>query len=237
MLNHAFNQRTNRSRTGIAHQRTPRAAMVEQLEPRTLLSATLGMPTRPAWPTIHLAAIHAANIESITGTATVTATSISFGTENAALLTQPDGLRLLPAGRTTDIPWLGVNKIQITLSAAATLSPSDVSVTGITVANYGPVSITGSGTNYTITLAQPISHADRVTFTIGNAQITTFTRRLDVLPGDANDDGVVNSQDLVVVRNAMASPYNIFADINGDGVVNATDYNAIRPFIGTSLPA
>ena len=29
----------------------------------------------------------------------------------------------------------------------------------------------------------------------------TFSRRLDVLPGDFNDDGVVNSQDLVGVRN------------------------------------
>ncbi len=43
--------------------------------------------------------------------------------------------RLLPAGRTTDLPWYGINKLQITLSQPESLSPGDVSVTGITVAN------------------------------------------------------------------------------------------------------
>ena len=37
--------------------------------------------------------------------------------------------------------------------------------------NYGPVTLSGSGTSYTITLAQPINEADRVTITIGNALI------------------------------------------------------------------
>ena len=151
-----------------------------------------------------------------------------------------DGLRLLPAGRNNDLPWYGINKLQITLSQAETLSPGDVSVTGITVANYGPVTISGSGTNYTITFAQAITTADRVTVTIGNAGIATFTRRLDVLPGDANDDGVVNAQDLVVVRNDFASigaMYNIFDDINGDGVVDINDTNLVGRFVGKRLPS
>ena len=106
--------------------------------------------------------------------------------------------------------------------------------------NYGPVTISGSGMSYTITLAQPINEADRVTITIGNATIATFTRRLDVLPGDFNDDGVVNGQDLVGVHNEWlgingAVP-TIFGDINGDGVVNVTDYNDVRKQIGTVLP-
>ena len=117
-------------------------------------------------------------------TATVTAVSADWGTKGTiALQTAADGLRLLPAGRNTDLPWYGINKLQITLSKAESLSPGDVSVTGITVANYGPVTISGSGTNYTITFAQAIVTADRVTVTIGNAGIATFTRRLDVLPG------------------------------------------------------
>ena len=36
-----------------------------------------------------------------------------------------------------------------------------------------------------------------MTITIGNPLIALFTRRLDVLPGDVNDDGVVNVQDMV----------------------------------------
>jgi hypothetical protein len=172
--------------------------------------------------------------------ATVTAVSADWGTSGTiALQTAADGLRLLPAGRNTDLPWSGINKLQITLSQAESLSPSDVSVTGITVANYGPVTISGSGTNYTITFAQAITTADRVTVTIGNAGITTYTRRLDVLPGDANDDGVVNAQDLVAVRNDFASlggVYNIFDDINGDGAVDINDTNLVGRFIGKRLP-
>ena len=65
--------------------------------------------------------------------------------------------------------------------------------------------------------------------------------RLDVLPGDFNDDGVVNSQDLAGIRNEWlgvggAKP-TIFGDINGDGAVNVLDYNAERLLIGTSLPS
>jgi hypothetical protein len=173
--------------------------------------------------------------------ATVTAVSADWGTSGTIVLqTAADGLRLLPAGRNTDLPWSGINKLQITLSQAESLSPSDVSVTGIAVANYGPVTISGSGTNYTITFAHAINTADRVTVTIGNAVITTFTRRLDVLPGDANDDGVVNAQDLVAVRNDFASlggVYNIFDDIDGDGAVDINDTNLVGRFVGKKLPS
>ena len=174
------------------------------------------------------------------GRATIASTAVSWGTSgnSGALATQTDGLRLLPAGRDTDLDWLGINKMNITLSQAETLSASDVSVAGINIANYGPVTISGSSTNYVITLAQPINAADRVTVTIGNANIATYTRRLDVLPGDVNDDGVVNAQDAVLVRNeylGLAMP-NVFGDINGDGTVDLNDYNTVRRLIGTSLP-
>jgi Bacterial Ig domain/Dockerin type I domain len=172
--------------------------------------------------------------------ATVTAVSADWGTSGTiALQTAADGLRLLPAGRNTDLPWSGINKLQITLSQAESLSPSDVSVTGITVANYGPVTISGSGTNYTITFAQAITTADRVTVTIGNAGIATYTRRLDVLPGDVNDDGVVNAQDLALVHNdfnSIGAVFNIFDDIDGSGVVDITDYSLVGRFVGKKLP-
>jgi len=168
--------------------------------------------------------------------ATVSAVSVSWGKAGtAALQTAADGLRLLPAGRNTDLPWLGINKLAITLSAAESLSPADVSVTGLTVANYGPVTISGSGTSYTISLAHPINAADRVTVTIGNANITTFTRRLDVLPGDFNDDGVVSAADMAGVNSARFATYNIFADLNGDGVVDINDVTIAKNRVGTHL--
>src|SRR5262249_59303589 len=114
----------------------------------------------------------------------------------------------------------------------------DVTVTSAIGVNYSPVTISGSGTSFTITLANPIIRADRLTITIGNATIATYTWRLDVLPGDFNDDGVVNSQDMVGVRNELLglTSVTIFGDINGDGVVDINDYNAVRRRIGTRLP-
>ncbi len=139
---------------------------------------------------------------------------VSWGTSGAATLqTNADGLRLLPSGRNTDLPWSGINRLSITLSQPETLSASDVAVTGINVASYGAVTLSGSGTSYTITLGQPISAADRVTITIGNASISTFTRRLDVLPGDVNDDGLVNAQDTTIEHNAMLGQYHPRPDL------------------------
>ncbi len=171
----------------------------------------------------------------------VVATSVGWGTQTAALQTAADGLRLLPAGRNIDLPWLGIDELQITLSQAETLAAGDVTVSSALGVNYGPATVSGSGTNYTITLAQPIDKANLVTLTIATTTIATFTRRLDVLPGDFNDDGVVNGSDLVGVHNEWlgingAVP-TIFGDLNGDGVVNVTDYNDVREQIGAVLPS
>jgi hypothetical protein len=165
--------------------------------------------------------------------------AVGWGTRSAALQTASDGLRLLPGSRRTDLPWLGINQVQISLDQAATLAAGDVSIIGASGIDYGVASVSGSGTSYTITLAHPINKADRVTIAIGNASIATFTRRLDVLPGDFNDDGVVNSQDMVGIRNEIigyaGAVWTIFGDINGDGLVDMNDYTAVRNRIGTRL--
>jgi hypothetical protein len=164
-----------------------------------------------------------------------------LGSGYAALSLASDGLRLLPTGRNTDIPWMGINSLTIVPNhptVPLTLLPSDITVKGANGVDYGPVAVSGvSGT--IITLAQPINGADRVTITINNAAIK-FTGELDVLPGDVNDDGVVNAQDLVLIRNQIIGSGNstiaTFGDINGDGVVDMTDFNLVRQRIGTMLP-
>jgi hypothetical protein len=165
--------------------------------------------------------------------------TVGWGTQQAALYTASDGRRLQPEGRNIDIPWLGINRVQISLAQAATLNPGDISVIGSSGLNYGPVTLSGSGKSYTITLAQAVNQADRVTLTIRNAVVINFTRRLDVLPGDFNDDGVVNSQDMVGIRNEIigyaGAVWTIFGDINGDGLVDINDYTAVRTRIGTHL--
>ncbi len=167
--------------------------------------------------------------------------AVTWGTQTAALQTAADGFKLLPAGRTTDIPWLGIDQLPITLSKAYALTAADVYISSAIGVNYGPVTVSGSGTNYTITLARPINAADVITIIIDNPGVSVFYHQFDVLPGDFNDDGVVNSQDLVGVRNEWlgiggAKP-TIFGDIIGNGTVNVADYNAERLLIGTSLPS
>ncbi len=106
--------------------------------------------------------------------------------------------------------------------------------------NYGPVTVSGSGTSYTITLARSIDAADRLTITIVNPGISLFNRRLDVLPGDVNDDGVVNAQDMVLIRNAIQKPADPLMigwfDVNGSGKVDTLDYSVARKKLGSHLP-
>jgi hypothetical protein len=150
------------------------------------------------------------------------------------------GLRLLPAGRSTNLPWLGIGELSITLSQAASLTAGEVSIVGIRGINYGPVAISGSGTTYTITFARPIEKADRVMVSIAGAGLNSFTRRLDVLSGEVSDNGVVNNQDITAIRNEWKRKHGaqptLFGEILGDGTVNAGDYNAANKRIGTRLP-
>jgi hypothetical protein len=170
--------------------------------------------------------------------ANVGSVSVGWGSDSASLVTASDGLRLLPVGRKTDLPWENIRALTVVLSQAESLVASDIAVTGIKVANYGPVTVmpvAGSSSSYLITLAQPIALADRVTLTIASPQIVTYTRRLDVLPGDVNDDGIVSVADATMATSYLMST-TIAADIFGDGVVSSKSVKAIQLFNGTTLP-
>ncbi len=141
--------------------------------------------------------------------ASLTGFSVSWGKSGSASLKLPavSGGLILPAGRKTDLPWLGIDQFTLTLNAAVPLSASDVSVYGVVGGNYGPATISpGPGNTYTIALAKAITKADRVTVTIGNASISSFSGELAVLPGDVNDDGVVNVRDLLTVGWSGSAP-------------------------------
>lgn len=58
----------------------------------------------------------------------------------------------------------------------------------------------------------------------------------EVLSGDLNQDGYVNTTDVVLLRRAIASGYNVTvneneADLNADGYVNTTDVVLLRRYI------
>jgi len=189
----------------------------------------------------------AGNVTTTGATLTVAAAQIrsvgvQWGTTGTSNLVDASGGRLLPAGRITDLPWLNIDRLTITLSRAIdTLSPADITVNGVTVANYGPVTVSGSGTTWTITLSKAITDPDKVTVKLGNAQLGTYQRRLDVLPGDVNDDGIVNGQDILIVRNQVQNiiPTTLpltFLDIDGNGVVDNTDMTLVSARNGKKLP-
>ncbi len=172
--------------------------------------------------------------------AVVVAVTVSWGIDSDALQTASDGLRLLPVGRNTDLPWLGIDALSVMLDEPETLTASEVSIVGITGINYGPVTVSGSGTSYRITFARPVEKTDRVTISIGGAGVTSFTRRLDILPGDFFDSGVVTSKDASAIKNESTRKHGamptIFGDVLGNGTVNSSDYKAARKFQGARLP-
>jgi hypothetical protein len=55
----------------------------------------------------------------------------------------------------------------------------------------------------------------------------------DVCDADANNDGIVNSLDLSIVRTAFGTRGVTRADLNGDGVVNALDLALVRGLFAT----
>lgn len=172
--------------------------------------------------------------------AAVSGVSVSWGTSGTAPLNLPStpGGPILPAGRTNDLPWLGIDQITLTFNSSVPLAPGDVTITSAIGADYGPVTVVGSGTTYTITLATPINTADLVTIAIGNSSIAAFSGVLPVLPGDVNDDGVVDAQDLTIVDEQWMAeiPATLFGDITGDPTVSQSDDQAVSQRIGTMLP-
>jgi hypothetical protein len=140
----------------------------------------------------------------------------------------------------TRLPW-EITGIKVTFSEPITAGNVN-SLTGIAATGFS-----GLGTNtltwtinptalgsFTAALAGTGSSAlaDANGHGLGNG--AGFSQALKVLWGDFNDDGVVNSQDEVLVNTATHNPYNILADMNGDGVVNTSDVLIVRSRIGTS---
>jgi len=68
-----------------------------------------------------------------------------------------------------------------------------------------------------------------------------FEFRLDVLPGDVNQTGVVTNADYLYTRvlngkDTEDAGYLPLRDIDGSGQINSTDYDAIYAMIGDDLP-
>jgi len=142
------------------------------------------------------------------------------------------------------LPWQ-ITGIKVVFSEVITTgNVNSLSGTGVTTTGF-----TGLGTNTLIWTVNPLALGNFPTTLAGSgpnalqdgagnalAGGAGFSQNLKILYGDFNDDGVVNSQDLVLELAAISAAYNILADMNGDGVVNSADYLIVRTRVGTSLP-
>ncbi|MCQ4023359.1 MULTISPECIES: InlB B-repeat-containing protein [unclassified Ruminococcus] len=63
-----------------------------------------------------------------------------------------------------------------------------------------------------------------------------YIKVINYTPGDLNDDGIVNTTDVVLLRRYIAGGYGVVineaaADVNDDGILNTTDVVSIRRYI------
>jgi len=77
---------------------------------------------------------------------------------------------------------------------------------------------------------------------IVESDYTNNTTRIlvDLLPGDYNDDGIVDAADYTVWRNTLGESVSILttgADGNGDGTISAADYQVWKSNFGKTLAA
>ncbi|MCX5660515.1 MAG: right-handed parallel beta-helix repeat-containing protein [Planctomycetota bacterium] len=127
-----------------------------------------------------------------------------------------------------------------TLSAPITVDKLLLSLSD-NVADAGGNKLDGEWTNPASLVAPPASSS---AFPSGDGLPGgAFTFRINVAPGDANQNGGVNVQDAVLVRNkqgtSVAAPgsFTIFDDVNGNGGVNVQDVVLTRNLQGKALPA
>jgi carbonic anhydrase/acetyltransferase-like protein (isoleucine patch superfamily) len=180
------------------------------------------------------------------------------------------GYLLSGVNQLTTLPWTNIDQIIIVFNKDVDIKASDLAIYGVNLSEYtwtlGYNSITFVAT---MTLSQAIT-ADKlllvlngdtggVTDASGNlldGEWTTgtsvfpsgngtaggdFQFRINVLPGDVTQDGMVISNDGVMVRNALGtttgtSGYSVFLDVTGDGMVISNDRIIVRNQLGMQLP-
>jgi hypothetical protein len=152
----------------------------------------------------------------------------------------PYSIPLPPAGN----PGVECRAINGSLKLVFTFDRAVTSGSAAVTAGTGSVSgnPTFSGDTMTVNLTG-VADAQSLTVEAANLNATQMAVYIsfDVLLGDVNGDGAVNSQDLVAVRNAVGAVsggtgFNPADDLNEDGAVNSQDLVEVRNRVGDHYP-
>ena len=170
------------------------------------------------------------------------------------------------ASQAKTLPWPNINQIEIVFNEAVDVTQASLALTGVGGSyatsgfSYNATTFTG-----TWTIAHAIG-ADRLNINLastGTAAVTDthgialdgdwtngaheypsgngtaggdFNFAFNVLPADANQDGIVNSQDLAIISSSWlgAGPTG---DVNADGIVNSQDLALVASQWLAKLPS
>jgi hypothetical protein len=166
------------------------------------------------------------------------------------------------------VPWSNVDQVKVQFDQDVTVAKGDLKLYGVNTATYSVAGFSYDPVTFvaTWTLAAPIGDdkvlidlADTVSnmngaldgeFVNGARDFPSgdgtaggrFRFQFNVLPGDANRDGSVFGNDLVLVRNAQfttpdLAAYSVFDDIDGSGTIFGNDVVITRNQQFHMLPA
>ena len=148
------------------------------------------------------------------------------------------------------LPWLGLNQVVVRFSEHVTVATNSLTLHGVntaalspTTVNYDPITFTATWTfpqslgrdKWLVTLDGDV--ADAFGNPLGSDSQFTF----HLLPGDVNRNGIVQSNDVIFVRNAQfqnteTDGYSPMLDVNGSGTIQSTDLILTRNLQFTRLP-
>ncbi len=145
-----------------------------------------------------------------------------------------------------NLPWRGVDRIEMVFDRPVPATLGDLTVSGVATASYSIASFETNGNVATWTLVDPAS-ADRVTIDLSAALENALggqprQYQFSVLTGDINDNDAIAFDDVFAdralqFRTTTSVDYDPRHDIDGSGVVNFVDMIHVRNGMGGMLPS
>ena len=235
--------------TAITHEMGNVLGLPEEMADQSsdVMAATLGTGIRRSPTGADAQALASVSEVLPQVTSVVVANSAWSGTFLSSLEAANLGTVGYAIGTTGDdaapLPWTDLNQVKITFSAFADVEQDTLTVVGDAhgayavhdfaydfATNTATWTLSGSiGNDRVQVILAP--HANGTSATDGSSSLIQspslaptgdFHFGFTVLPGDTNQDGIVNSQDLALVAAGWLG-HGPIGDVNADGVVNAQD--------------